>query len=363
MAVETGTSSEKAEKKEIALYILTSNEKGFIPCIPDSINYELNEYGAPGKLTFKVMKDKILDFEEGACVQFSYGDKKLFRGYVFSRKQDKNGIVSVTAYDQLRYLKNKDIYAFAGVTASQILKQIADDFKLQLGDVDDTKYVIPKMRASNETLFDIIQKALDHTYLFSKNESGEFEKKRYILFDDFGKICLKEVGALDVPILVDSETAENFSFESSIDKDTYNKVKLYEDNKDTGKREVYIAEDSANQARWGILQMTESVNTQRTMNPEQKAKIMLDSHNFAKKNLTISHAFGDCRVRAGSRIYVSLNVKDSATDLGCGKSVVQMLVKQVKHTFTNDYYTMDLTLKGGALGEQAANGSTAAAGN
>ena len=246
MAVETGTSSEKAEKKKIALYILTSNEKGFIPCIPDSINYELNEYGAPGKLTFKVMKDKILDFEEGACVQFSYGDKKLFRGYVFSRKQDKNGIVSVTAYDQLRYLKNKDIYAFAGVTASQILKQIADDFKLQLGDVDDTKYVIPKMRASNETLFDIIQKALDHTYLFSKNESGEFEKKRYILFDDFGKICLKEVGALDVPILVDSETAENFSFESSIDKDTYNKVKLYEDNKDTGKREVYIAEFNGN---------------------------------------------------------------------------------------------------------------------
>ena len=349
---ESGVSSSTSEKKNIQLSIMTSNEKGFIPCIPDGIVWTLDRQGAPGKLEFKVMQDDTLDFEEGACVQFRYGDLDLFKGYVFSKKQDRDKIVSVTAYDQLRYFKNKDVYQFINIKASDILKRIAGDFKLTVGDVEDTVYEIPRLRCSNETLFDIMGKALMHTYLYAKNDSGEVLKKAYNLYDDFGKICLKEVGSLDVPLLVDSETAGNFSFETSIDKGTYNKVKLYEDNKDEGKRNIYIAENTANQNRWGILQRTETVNTKRCMGPSEKAKRILDTCNYAKKSLSISNALGDCRVRAGSRIWISLTVKDSSSDLGNGKKTVQMMVESVKHKFTNDYYVMDLTLKGGALGEQ-----------
>ncbi len=352
---ESGVSSSTSEKKSIQLTIMTSNEKGFIPCIPASITWSLDRQGSPGKLEFKVMQDDTLDFEEGACVQLRYGSLDLFKGYVFTKKQDKNKIVSVTAYDQLRYFKNKDVYQFVGVKASDILKRIAEDFKLTLGDVEDTGYEIPRLRCSNETLFDIVGKALMHTYLYAKNDTGGFMKKAYNLYDDFGKICLKEIGSLDVPILIDSETAENFSFETSIDKDTYNKVKLYEDDKEEGKRNIYIAENSANQNRWGILQRTETVNTKRCANPSEKAKRILDTCNFAKKSLAISNALGDCRVRAGSRIWISLNVKDSTSNLGNGKEAVQMMVESVRHKFTNDYYVMDLTLKGGALGEQTAN--------
>lgn len=350
----SGISTSKAEKKNIQLAIMTSNEKGFIPCVPDSITWTLDRWGSPGKLTFKVLQDDTLDFEEGNCVQLRYGDLDLFKGYVFTKKQDRNSVVSVTAYDQLRYLKNKDIYQFVNIKASEVVQRIAEDFKLTVGEVEDTKYVIPKMRSSNETLFDTIGKALAHTYLYSKTEKGEPEKKFYILYDNFGRLCLKEVGSLDVPILIDSETAENFSFESSIDKDTYNTIKLYEDDKQSGKRQVYIARNEAFQQRWGILQKTESINSKKCANPDEKAKRMLDSYNFAKKTLTISNALGDCRVRAGSRIWVSLKVKDSTSNLGDGKQAVQMLVESVKHKFTNDYYTMDLTLKGGALGEQTA---------
>ena len=352
---ESGVSSSTSEKKTIQLTIMTSNEKGFIPCIPASITWTIDRQGSPSKLEFKVMQDDVLDFEEGACVQFRYGDLDLFKGYVFTKKQDKNKIVSVTAYDQLRYFKNKDVYQFVNIKASDILKRIAGDFKLTIGDVEDTVYVIPRLRCSNETLFDIVGKALMHTYLYAKNDSGEVMKKAYVLYDDFGKIYLKEIGSLDVPLLIDGETAENFSFETSIDKDTYNKVKLYEDDKKEGKRSVYIAENSANQNRWGILQRTETVNSKRCTNPSEKAKRILDTCNYAKKSLSISNALGDCRVRAGSRIWVSLNVKDSTSNLGNGKEAVQMMVESVKHTFTNDSYFMDLTLKGGALGEQTAS--------
>lgn len=351
----SGVSSAPAEKKTIQLTIMSSNEKGFIPCVPDSITWQLDRWGSPGKLTFKVMQDDVLDFEEGNCVQLRYGELDLFKGYVFTKKQDKNRIVSVTAYDQLRYLKNKDVYQFIGVTASDVIKRIAGDYKLTLGEIEDTGYTIPKMRSSNETLYDTIGKALAHTYLYAKNESGEFMKKFYVLYDDFGKLSLKEVGSLDVPILIDSETAENFSFETSIDKETYNTIKLYEDDKESGTRKVYIARNEAYQERWGILQKTESINSKKCANPAEKAKRMLDTYNFAKKSLTITNALGDCRVRAGSRIWVSLKVKDSTSNLGDGKQAVQMLVESVKHKFTNDYYVMDLILKGGALGEQTAS--------
>lgn len=358
LSSDTGVSSAPQDRKRIQLVIMSSKDKGYIPCVPSSIELEQEIQGAPSKLTFQVMQDEVLDFEEGALVTLQYGSVNVFKGFVFTKKQDKEKVVTVTAYDQLRYLKNKDIYSFVGVTAKQVIERIANDFKLVLGDISDTKYVIPKMRASNKTLFDIIGDALDHTYAYSKNTSGEYDKTRYVLYDDFGKLMLKEIGALDVPILIDSETAENFIFESTIDKRTYNRVKLYEDNKDTGKREIYIAEDSANEARWGILQLTENVNSKKCLDIVGKAKLKLDSYNFAQKTLTVDHALGDCRVRAGSRIYLSLKVKDSTSNLGNGTKAVQMLVMSAKHIWTNDYYVMDLVLKGGALGEQTTNNNT-----
>ena len=46
-------------------------------------------------------------------------------------------------------------------------------------------------------------------------------------------------------ILVDNETAENYNYTTTIDSDTYNKIKLAYDNDDTGTREVYIAQETS----------------------------------------------------------------------------------------------------------------------
>ncbi len=88
------------------------------------------------------------------------GATNLFYGYVFIKKRNKDSSISVTAYDQLRYLKNKDIYSFVNKKATDAIKQIVDDFQLQVGDIADTGYVIPKYRGSNETLLDIMQTML-----------------------------------------------------------------------------------------------------------------------------------------------------------------------------------------------------------
>lgn len=80
-----------------------------------------------------------------------------------------------------------------------------------------------------------------------------------VLYDDFGKLTLKSLSSMYVGVpgaylMIDEETGQNFDYTSSIDENTYNKIKLTYDNKDTGKRDVYITQDSSNINKWGILQ-------------------------------------------------------------------------------------------------------------
>lgn len=61
----------------------------------------------PGKLVFKVLKDDILDFSEGSPVRMKVDGDNVFFGFVFKQQRTKDKIITVTAYDQLRYLKIK----------------------------------------------------------------------------------------------------------------------------------------------------------------------------------------------------------------------------------------------------------------
>ena len=69
------------------------------------------------------------------------GDNVFF-GFVFKQNRSKDQIITVTAYDQLRYLKNKDTKVYEGKTAAQFVKMIADDFALNVGTLEDTGFVI-----------------------------------------------------------------------------------------------------------------------------------------------------------------------------------------------------------------------------
>ncbi|MDE6724824.1 MAG: hydrolase, partial [Ruminiclostridium sp.] len=248
---------------------------------------------------------------------------------------DKDGIISVTAYDQLRYLNNKDTYVYENKTASQLVKMIADDFSLNLGTVENSGFVIASRVEENTSLFDMIENALDLTL--------QNNKEMFVLYDDFGKLTLKNISSMyvgknDSYLLIDEETGENFEYTSSIDSDTYNKIKLTFDNEDTGKREVYIAKDTSHINKWGVLQYFDTLSEGE--NGQAKADALLKLYNAKTRNLRITNAVGDVRVRAGSMVAVKL-------DLGDVKVSNFMLVEKVKHTFKLDEHFMDLTLRGG----------------
>lgn len=309
--------------------------KGYLPLVEEGIEWSTERRGAPGKLSFKVLKDDVIRFGEGAAVRLRVDGKNLFFGFVFSKKRDKKQIVTVTAYDQLRYLNNKDTYVYENKTASQLIRMIAADFRLNPGTIEDTKYVIASRVEDNTSLFDMIGNALDLTL--------QNRKEMFVLFDDSGKLTLKNIASMRVGVpgaylMIDEETGENFEYTSSIDSDTYNRIKLTYDNEETGKREVYVAQDSANMNRWGVLQYYDTLS--KGENGKAKADALLKLYNSRTRNLKITNAIGDMRVRAGSMVVVKLALGDLEL-----KNF--MLVERVTHTFRLDEHFMDLTLRGG----------------
>lgn len=303
----------------------------FEPIVLDDVQWETARLGEPGKLTFTVVKDSIISFEEGNEVNLFVNGKRLFFGYVFSKSRNKDHHIKVVAYDQLRYFKNKDIYVYTNKTASELLKMVAGDFGLKVGSVEDTRYKIEKRVEDGQTLFDIMQNALDLT-LASTDQL-------YVLYDDAGKLTLKNIQNMKLQTVIDDETAEDFDYTSSIDGETYNYIKLVYDSGKEGKRLTpTIAKDQEHVNQWGVLQYYEKVNNETNM--QARANSLLKYYNHKTRTLRIKGALGDVNVRAGCMLPVLLNLGDIINSS-------YLVCERVTHHFTDERHYMDITLVGG----------------
>ncbi len=315
--------------------LLVGNESGtkvYQPVVEEGIEWSTERRGVPGKLVFKVLKDELLDLTEGSPVRLCVNGDKVFFGFVFKQQRGKDGLITVTAYDQLRYLKNKDTQVYQNKTASQVVKMLADDYSLNLGILEDTGYVISSGVEQDVSLFEMIENAIDLTLTNTGN--------MFILYDDFGKLTLKALSSMYVGVpgaylMIDEETGENFDYTSSIDDSTYNKIVL---KNHTTNKDFKVAHDLGNIARWGTLTYTDTY--QDGENGQAKADALLSLYNKKTRNLKVTNALGDNRVRAGSMIVVNL-------DLGDVKLKNFMLVEKCTHIYKEGEHWMDLTLRGG----------------
>ena len=310
--------------------IIENNGTYYAPVVIDSVVWTLERKGAPGKLSFTVAKDSIIDFQEGSPVRMAADGTDLFYGFVFTKKRDKKHHIAVTAYDQLRYLKNKDTLCYANQTANGVVEMIIGKYGLNPGVIDQTEFIIADRKEKDTSLFDIIYNALDQELTNKQN--------MYVLYDDFGKLTLKSIERMKLDVLIDGAAGENFDYQTSIDDATYNQIKLTYENQETGYWDTYIAKDSSHINEWGLLQLTEAL--QEGENGQAKADALLGLYNAKTRKLKVSKAFGDARVRAGCLVPVMLGVGDVDVKN-------YMLVEKCVHTFDGGGHWMDLTLRGG----------------
>ncbi len=321
----------KLPEGKAVVKISNGNIKFTLPVL-DGMKVTWERNGTPGKLVFEAPYEKKFKVVEGNTVILKVDGVNFFKGYVFSREMSKNGIMSYTVYDQLRYLKNKDTLVYKEKTATEVIEIIAKRFKLECGIIADTGYRTSAIE-DNTTLFDIIQNALSNTLIMTG--------KVYVLYDNSGKLCLSDIAGMKVnSCVVDMETGENFKYGTSIDDGVYNKVKLIYENKETGRYDMYVTENTINIDMWGVLQYVENIDTPDLGKLKSKALLLL--YNKKQKNLSVSGVVGNCKVRAGSLVPVILNLKDM-------KISNYMMVERVTHIFKNRQHSMDLVLSGGGF--------------
>ena len=85
-----------------------------ITTLVKSARWKTRRVGSPAQLSLTLIADPAIEITEGGIVTLTENGTGLFYGYVFKYSRNESEEISVTAYDQMRYLKNKDTYVFTG---------------------------------------------------------------------------------------------------------------------------------------------------------------------------------------------------------------------------------------------------------
>ena len=309
------------------LYIKNS-EKLYIPLVHNKITIEWTRSLQAGVLRFTVVKDDVINYQEGNPVVLTMDDKPIFKGFVFNKKRNADQQIETTCYDQMRYFKNKDSMQFEDKTYSEYVKMICNDGFMKMGEIEDTKYKIPARTERDKEYFQMLQIAAEMTL----SHTG----KEYVLYDDAGKLCLKEWAHMPTTnTIITYDIAQNFDYETSIN-DTYNRIKVNYVDDLTGETKAYVQEDKKHIDKWGRLQYY--AETSATQQIDERAKVMLELLNRKSRTLTINGALGDIKVRGGSLIPVYLPM------LGDIDVNSLMLVDKVTHHIEDNAHFMDLVV-------------------
>lgn len=313
---------------EVTLFFTHKKKSWNLP-VQNGLKITLERKGSPGKMEFTTIADKKHKMYCGDSVNFLVDGKPFFYGYIFTLKPSADGTISVIAYDQLRYFKNKDAIFYKKKTATKVLKQIANTYKLKVGKLENTKQLVSRNELG-ATLFDIMENCLAETL--------QGKGKIYTLYDDYGKLMLRQ--PWKVNILIDEETGQGYDYSCSIDGEVYNQIKLVYENKKKKTLDTYVAKSTKNINKWGVLQMYDKLDSPK--GAKLKAKVLLQMYNKQSRTLSINGAFGSIQVRAGCLLPVIMDLYDK-------KVSSYMLVDRVVHNFENGLHTMDLDLSGGGF--------------
>lgn len=361
----------------------------------DGVTLDRSPDLAPAKLSFRVFKDKVLNIEEGDLVNFKVNGKLVFVGYIFEKKRSKDNFIEVTAYDQCKYLKSEGYYVFDGKkTASELIKALAEDLAIKVGDITPTTYKIGYIY-DGKTYQDIILDMLKQTSIYSpaipvmkplkkqtdsnftgpngayyeqndidyltshgykqedalaelaksdkyKKQDEEMKERKpvYIAYDDNGLLVVKELNDMITDVLIDATQVGDYSYTSSIE-DTFTQILVVREAnvmKDGKKTKEFLRTGSAaakNEiAKWGVLQKVIKPDDKKT-NVIELAKKSLE--NLAKKThtLRLKECLGHTEIRPGSGIWLNFNVGDQIIN-------ELVYVQAVTHNFNNNKHVMDL---------------------
>lgn len=302
-----------------------------LPPIEGEINFTDERGCSCSSLTFNVLNADGLALKRGCPVRFKHNGENVFYGYIFTTKQENNDLIKVTAYDQLRYLKNPITFVMEEMTYAELLKYFCKEMGMKTGSIATPKHKLAKAIQDGKML-DMCSSAYDATI---KNEGTA-----YILYDKFGAVTLSKIEDMMLDILLDKNAIQDYEYESSIDTDVYNQIILAYDNGETGARELYTLNNQDSQNQWGRLAYYEKMSSSMGEADIKKlAEQYMNIYNIEQRTLSYKNVIGDNRVRGGSSFYVKHQLHDYNLK-------TFMIVEKVTHKYNGNEHWMDLTMIG-----------------
>ena len=99
--------------------LIQHDSTAYMPPVKEEVKVTTERQISPGVLEFSFV-DTGINIGNGDPVRFKDADgKEVFYGFIFRMKRDRSNIVTITAYDQIRYLKNKDTLVYENKTADR----------------------------------------------------------------------------------------------------------------------------------------------------------------------------------------------------------------------------------------------------
>ena len=299
---------------------------------PTTLTLKTERAGSPATLTGEIVVDTAGHVPQmGATVRLKVDGVMIFYGHVFQTNLDKYGVMSFTAYDMLRYLKNTfSAYYPRGYKVTDVITDIAIAFNLAVGKLVQPPTQGYALMIDNECAFDVISKLVD---------IGTILTGRILVFYCNGMdLTLSYADEMIADVLVgDDSLATEYTLTTSIDEDTYNQIFLYRESESAGGRHPATASDENTTRKWGVLRLTEAVDD--VMSNEQlndRALKMLEMKNRELKAMSIT-ALGIVGLRAGMMINIHF---PSLHDTISKKQTV--ILDSVTHNFEDMVHTMTL---------------------
>ena len=270
-------------------------------------------------------RTRAFEFDEGDTLSFKYDSKLRFIGVIFAYSISSDGALSITAHDSNIYLtKSTDTRIFKSKKASEIIRILATDFGIPIGDIADTGYVIPYIRLSKTTIFNMVLKVLTLT----SNQTG----KRFFIRNDGGKLVVTAGASNAKYLFKDGENIISASYSRSIE-DTRTQAKVIGGKK--GKETVVVVKDDAKREKYGVMQVFEEMDEKATASQvKQRAQSLLKEQSVVSEQLTVE-VLGIPEVDVGTAVYA---INKMTATYGA------YYVTSVSHTYSSGLHVMVLEL-------------------
>ncbi len=270
----------------------------------------------------------------GDLVVVFYDNQEINRGIVVTEKRSGRDVINYTAYDYGWYLgKSTSVYQFNGVSVTQAITKILNDFGLPIGSIAPMPAIVSSV---------FIQKtpAAIITELIRTHE-GQTGQKMYTELRQ-GKIYIEPM--VNMEVIGTFKLASNIAAANVLNnplnaertrsiEDMRNQIKIIlskNDNYDT----VALSQDTTSGSQYGLLEQTFKIDEEDVAKARQVAKILLQRLNKIHETNKIT-LMGDVKFKAG-RIF---NVVEPITGMQG-----RYMITNCSHTITNTYHVMDLVL-------------------